>query len=64
MEEKLMSDQKLSWQQSCNEARAGRPFDPFKHSHSGFAAGIPAKAPAITRNSPPLFGKPKKDWFK
>jgi hypothetical protein len=46
MEENLMSDEKLSWQQSLNHAQTGRPFDPFKHNPGGYAAGQPPKAPA------------------
>lgn len=40
-----MADNKLSWQQSLNQARAGVPLNPFKHNPYGYAAGKPP-APA------------------
>lgn len=41
-----MADNKLSWQESLNQARAGVPFNPFQHNHSGYAAGNGGKIPA------------------
>lgn len=47
-----MADNKLSWQQSLNQARAGAPFNPFKHNPSGFAAGNGGKSPTAPANPP------------
>lgn len=45
-----MADNKLSYQQSLNQAQAGVPFNPFVHNHPGYAAGKPHPAP--TKKNP------------